>query len=256
MAELVAEWAAWQQWRGLAARTINVRGQVVTRFAGHVSPRTVFDADEGDILRFLAGNITPSTRAHYLSHLSCFYQWAIDRGYTDRNPTATIQRPKVPKGLPRPIAHDAAVRAVDCAGPRMRAWLLLALLAGLRCVEIARLAPGDVLDDQLRLAGKGGKVRYVPLHELVQDALTAAPPPYGLSPGRISAKIGDYLEGLGLDDTAHAFRHAFATKVYELSGFDLLLTSDLLGHESVSTTQVYTRVVNQAARDAVGRLTL
>lgn len=256
MAELVAEWAAWQQWRGLAPRTINVRTQVVTRFARHVAPRTVFDAADGDVVRFLTRDITPTTRSQYLSHLSCFYQWATDRGYTDSDPTSGIQRPKVPKGVPRPVAHDDAVRAIDCAGPKMRAWLLLGLLGGLRCVEICRLEHADIGDGRLRLTGKGGRDRYVPLHELVQDALDQAPPAYNITPARLSQKIGDYLDGLGLEDTAHSFRHAFATNVYSTSGFDILLTSELLGHASVATTQVYTRVDRTRAEQAVRALTL
>ena len=256
MSELLAEWAAWQTWRGLSARTVNTRGHVVRRFAGFVAPADIFDVDDGDVLRFLSGPISSRTRGQYLSHLSTFYKWAIDRGLTDFDPTAGIQRPKQPRGIPRPVEHDDAVRAIAVAGPRMRAWLLLAVLAGLRAVEIARLDAGDVGADVLRLDGKGGAERRVPLHPLVADALAEAPPPYGLTASRISDKVGDFLEGLGVDATLHQFRHRFATDVYAASGFDLLVTSELLGHASVATTQIYTRVDRTRAAEAVGRLTL
>ena len=253
---LVRQWCDEMTWRGLAPRTVKLRRQILTRWCEYLDPRGLGDAAERDVVGFLAGDITPTTRSQYLSHLSTFYGWAVKAGHAEADPTEGIVRPKVPKGVPRPVERVDAVRAIECAGPRMRAWLLLAYLAGLRCVEVARLDRGDVLGDRLRLSGKGGKDRYVPLHPEVAAALAAAPPPYGLSEGRISAKIGDYLEGLGLDDTAHAFRHAFATNVYETSGYDVLTTAQLLGHESIATTQIYARVSNRAAKDAVAALTL
>ena len=184
-----------------------------------------------------------------------------------------VRAPKVAKTLPKPLAIPAAKRLTDVglrAGEEREPWILardaavLALLygSGLRIAEALGLKRGDVTDagDVLRVTGKGGKTRMVPVLsqvlQLIADYVALCPydlPAVGplfvgarggpLSP-RIVQLVMERLRGaLSLPDTAtpHALRHSFATHLLARGG-DLRSIQELLGHASLSTTQIYTAV--------------
>ena len=186
---------------------------------------------------------------------------------------AAVRAPKIAKTLPKPIAVAAAKRMADAglrAGEAREPWILardaavLALLygSGLRIAEALGLKRGDVTGagDVLRVTGKGGRTRMVPvLHQvlaLIGDYAALCPydlPPDGplfvgarggpLSP-RIVQLVMERLRGaLSLPDTAtpHALRHSFASHLLARGG-DLRAIQELLGHASLSTTQIYTAV--------------
>jgi integrase/recombinase XerC len=187
---------------------------------------------------------------------------------------AAIRPPKVKKGLPRPIAAQAARELCDVdarAGEERAPWILardaavLGLLygAGLRISEALSLTLDDAPRagvDTLRILGKGGKERIVPLlpavSRLIDSYIAQCPfrpdrkePLFrGARGGPLSPRIVqlamERLRGaLGLPDTAtpHALRHSFATHLLSKGG-DLRAIQELLGHSSLSTTQVYTKV--------------
>ena len=182
-----------------------------------------------------------------------------------------LAMPKVPHGIPKPLTVEKAAAVVDarCRGrPRLgggrdAAVLLLLYGSGLRISEalglLRREAPLDGRD-VLRITGKGGKERLVPVLPVTQTAIARyiALCPYprkpddplflGVKGGRLSPRIIQLLmermrAGLGLPDTAtpHALRHSFATHLLS-AGADLRQIQELLGHASLSTTQVYTEV--------------
>ena len=207
--------------------------------------------------------------ARELSALKAFLAFA--RGQAGMEPVAPrLRGPRVKKGLPRPVTPDealnlAATVAEDAAEPwiaaRDMAVLLLLYGAGLRIGEAMALTAGVLpLGESLVITGKGGRQRLIALLPAVRQAVEAYAalvpwplPAHGplflgakggaLSPGMIRRAMARARVGLGLPATAtpHALRHSFATHLLG-AGADLRSLQELLGHASLSSTQIYTRV--------------
>jgi integrase/recombinase XerC len=205
-----------------------------------------------------------------LAAIRSFYRYLERRHGVTNARLALVRGPKLKRPLPRPVSEGAArdliVEAKDTAsqewvGARDAALITLLYAAGLRISEALALTGGDLpLPEMLRVVGKGGKERIVPLlpaareaveryAELCPYALTEDAPLFrairggALSP-RMAQELMQRLRGrLGLPSSAtpHALRHAFATHLLA-NGGDLRAIQDLLGHESLSTTQTYASV--------------
>jgi integrase/recombinase XerC len=248
--------------RGLAEGTIRQRHYLVTAWFRWLELRgiDVFDADAELVEQFLDYvKRKPSARCCATSHIHMFYAWAISKGYTSHDPTAGVVRPRMVPGLPRPI-HDTDLQLAlvfaqegPAADPRMEAALLLGAVSGLRCCEIARLRWEDIRDGQARVLGKGSKERVVPLNSETLAALDRIErtSEYVLAgwqnrsaaePGeRVSARVAQHFRRAGATGSAHRLRHRAATEALRKC-HDLRKVQTLLGHESVSTTAIYTKV--------------
>ena len=236
---------------GLRPRSIRSRREVVTAFAAHIKPRSLRSANRRDVEGFLSRNLSASSRRTYLGHLRSFYRWAVEEELLQDDPTAKVRRVAVKPGTPRPLNTDQLALAIDNAPPRMRCWLLLMSLGGLRCLEVSALRPCDIIDADgtvllyLREC-KGGGTATVPAHPAILDALSALPIRdelwWRVTANTVSTEVSRYLHSVGLDATAHRLRHSFATQAYRVSGADLLTTSRLLRHASVATSQVYAAI--------------
>ena len=220
--------------------------------------------------RTQAGDVGPRSMARKLSAVKSFYRWLAER--EDFEPTAVLaaRAPKFTKKLPRPLPVDAAKDVLDLAGEQdLRPWVnardlaVLTLLwgCGLRISEALGLQGKDApLPDVLRIVGKGGKERVVPVIAAARDAVDAYLDvcPHSiqshkplfrairggpLNPRTIQGVMARVRAQLGLPATAtpHALRHSFATHLLEAGG-DLRSIQELLGHASLSTTQAYTAV--------------
>lgn len=208
--------------------------------------------------------------ARKLSSVKSFYRWLAEREGFEPTAVLTIRAPKFQKKLPRPLAEDAAkamIETVEFQTPH--AWIaardsaVLTLLygCGLRISEALGLTGADVpLPDSLRILGKGGKERVVPVlpaaREAVESYLKLCPHPFepsaplfrairggALNPRAVQSVMAKARMQLGLPATAtpHAMRHSFATHLLSAGG-DLRSIQELLGHASLSTTQAYTAV--------------
>lgn len=222
------------------------------------------------LARRRAEGIGNASTARELSALKGFVAFArAQAGMTD--PTAPRMRgPRVKKGLPRPVTPDEAINlaagveenaAIEWIGARDRAVLLLLYGAGLRIAEALSLTGGALpLGDVLTVTGKGGKQRAVPVLPLVAEAVAdyAAKCPWPLerdkplflgarggplSQGMVQKAMAGARKALGLPPTAtpHALRHSFATHLLS-AGADLRSLQELLGHASLGSTQIYTKV--------------
>jgi integrase/recombinase XerC len=217
-----------------------------------------------------AEGIGNSSAARELSALKAFLAFARDTAGINDLAAPRLRGPRVKKGLPRPVTPDEAVNlahAVDESaaepwiGARDRAVLLLLYGAGLRIAEALALTSAALpLGETLRVTGKGAKQRMVPLLPVVREAIAAylAQSPWpmapdaplfrgakggALSPGMVQKAVARVRGHLGLPDTAtpHALRHSFATHLLG-AGADLRSLQELLGHASLGSTQIYTRV--------------
>ncbi|WP_291180399.1 tyrosine recombinase XerC [Hyphomicrobium sp.] len=227
------------------------------------------------VRRFLAARRREGTASRSLartvSALRTFYRWLEATGQVANRALAQVAMPRIPHTLPKPLTVDKAAALVETEEGEPDDWIrardiavmLLLYGAGLRISEALGLARRDAPvsgRDVLRITGKGGKERLVPILPVTQRAveryLALCPYPLEaqsplfvgakggpLSPRVIQLAIARMREELALPETAtpHALRHSFATHLLA-AGADLRQIQELLGHASLSTTQVYTEV--------------
>lgn len=217
-----------------------------------------------------AGAVSRSLR-RTMSALRSFFRWLEAREILKNRAVLNVAMPKLPHSVPKPLSVDKARGVVatgmdvdvDWVAARDAAVLLLLYGCGLRISEALsiRVAQAPVGPrETLRVTGKGRKERIVPVLPLVREAvgryLELCPYPLEgdgflflgvkggpLSPRIIQLRMKDLRETMGLPDTAtpHALRHSFATHLLS-AGADLRQIQELLGHASLSTTQIYTEV--------------
>jgi len=222
-----------------------------------------------------ADEISSRSLARALAALRSFSRFLEKEGKGNATALAAIRTPKMPRGLPKPIQASAAKRLTNAderAGEPRETWILvrdaavMALLygCGLRISEALSLNRRDVPrpgeGDVLVITGKGNKTRMVPVLDsvlcMIHDYTTVCPYPLlqnkpifvgarggPLSPRIIQLAMARMRGSLGLPDSAtpHALRHSFASHLLQRGG-DLRAIQELLGHASLSTTQVYTAI--------------
>jgi integrase/recombinase XerC len=214
--------------------------------------------------------LSNSSAARELSALKAFITFARQKMGDSAAQPPRMRGPRIKKGLPRPVTPDDALgladgvadlASVEWVGARDRAVLLLLYGAGLRIAEALSLTGADVpLGTQLVVTGKGGKQRVVAILPIVSDAMAAyvkaCPWPISpkepvfrgikggpLNPGMVQKVTASARKAMGLPDSAtpHALRHSFATHLLS-AGTDLRSLQELLGHASLGSTQIYTKV--------------
>jgi integrase/recombinase XerC len=216
---------------------------------------------------------TPAVIAGYVSHARCYYSWAVTQGLCPSNPAAAVPVPRKPRRLPRPITEADLMAALASAPARIRVWIILAAWAGLRACEIALLrADSIVLSASPPVvhitwdATKGSGERFVPLGPWAVGELAAAGLPssgwaFGRADGqagpnrphRVSQAANTWLHEHGIAATLHQLRHRFATQALHVSG-NLREVQELLGHQNIASTTIYTLVEVSAAAQTVAAL--
>lgn len=274
----------------------NVRGlspHTVRAYAGDLASFISWAAREGiDPVsishRELRAYLADLSRARYaektinrhLSAIRSLYRWLVHEGVVTQDAAAAIASPRLPRTLPKTMGDAdvadilSAIDASDRVGSRDCAFLELLYASGARIAEMARLTVDDVdfAEAQVKLFGKGGKERIVPLYPRALDAVRAylqQGRPQLASSGKPTRALflstrsnpmsADALRTVfekraraaGKDAalTPHAMRHTFATELLG-GGADLRTVQELLGHESLSTTQIYTHVSIDRLKDA------
>lgn len=215
--------------------------------------------------------INARSNARLLSCLRHFYRWALDEKEVNEDPTALLELPKLGRALPKILGEKEVISllnapdANEAVGLRDRAMLELLYSSGLRVTELVTLTPSmlSLGDGVIKVIGKGSKERLVPIGEeatewlkrYIEDArpklMRGNPNKFLFLSQKGSAitrqafwyRIKIYAEQVGIHATLspHVLRHAFATHLIN-HGADLRAVQMLLGHSSVSTTQIYTHV--------------
>ena len=228
------------------------------------------------------GGLSKKTMARRLAAVRSWFDYLNAREYVEQNPAAASVTPKAGKGLPRRIPGSDADKLVatcegltDPVGLRDAAFLQMLYASGARIAELAGLEVLDVDFSQcsVRLMGKGSKERIVPLYKEALDAVEAycqKGRPKLLAPGKATqalfvstrgnAMSSDSLRRVfkqraaqaGLDPALHPhdLRHNFATELLE-GGADMRSVQEMLGHASLSTTQIYTHLSVKHMRDTL-----
>jgi integrase len=258
----LTRWAAWMRTAGKPTTTIKLRTYHVRR-AAHELPVTLHEATVHDLAGWLGVQAwAPATRRSYRSSLVQFYRWLVASGARLDNPALLLPAVPVPRGRPRPAPDQVFRAALEAADPRARLAVLLAGQCGLRRGEISRLHSRDLEHDlvgySLRVSGKGGHTRMVPLpdQDRALEFLLRRAEPGWLFPspagGHLTAAhVGVIVSGsLPAGWTCHTLRHRFATTVYRHTR-DIRATQELLGHARPETTAIYTQVPSSDLRAAV-----
>ena len=278
--------------RGLSENTLLAYRQDLRRYVGFLGRREIRRAEDvdGATIRAFVASLSASTHgpddapyratsvARALSSVRSFHRFLVREGIADHDPTAGVPQPRLPRSLPRPLPVEDVRRLLEApdvetpAGIRDRAILELLYGSGLRISELTGLDVDDVdlEEGSVRVLGKGGKEREVPLGSFAADAVTAylarGRPALASGTtrgavflnargGRLSRQscarvLAAYVRRAGIDRrvTLHTLRHSFATHLLE-GGADVRVVQELLGHASVGTTQIYTLVTEQHLRE-------
>ncbi len=278
--------------RNLAANTREAYGRDVAGFLafiaahrGEAGMAAIAKLSVADMRAWMAharaGGLSSRSLSRALSAVKAFVGWCADREGFDATPVLSARAPRFQKKLPRPIAESDARAVIDgieveAAEPwiaaRDTAVITLLYGSGLRISEALGLN-GDALPlgETLRIRGKGGKERLVPLLPAARAAVEgylrlcpfeiapATPLFFGQRGGRLSPRIVQkrieamrHRLGLPASATPHALRHSFATHLLAAGG-DLRAIQELLGHASLSTTQAYTAVDSAHLMDVYAR---
>lgn len=272
--------------RGLAPRTRRAYAADLADLAGWATERelTPEGATLPDLRRYLAAlsqrGLSPATVARRVAAIRALFGVLREHGLIAASPAQRLGSPKRGDYLPRVLSAPDAARLLDATGGagalglRDRAMFELAYGCGLRAEELVQLAVGDLDVDResLRVHGKGDKVRVVPVGEpaliatlawlergraqIVRDGergpLLVSRTGRRLSTSDVRRRLTRWVERAAIEGgsvSPHALRHSYATHLLD-GGADLRAIQDLLGHASIGTTQVYTRVESRRVREA------
>ncbi|MDP7193702.1 MAG: site-specific tyrosine recombinase XerD [Arenicellales bacterium] len=261
---------------GLSANTLAAYRNDLERFASWLQKKghTLVQGSRADVLDYLAHTVrsgaSPRSSARKLSTLRRFYRYLLREGLVTADPTTELDSPAIGRRLPKALSEEGvekllAAPAGSALGIRDRAMLETMYATGLRVSELVNLSLSelDLTTELVRVIGKGGRERIVPLGEealtSLQNYLSEARPE--LLRERVSDSvfvtrrggpmtrqafwqlIKRYarLAGIDGDLSPHSLRHAFATHLLN-HGADLRSVQMLLGHSDLSTTQIYTHV--------------
>ena len=275
--------AMWSE-HGLSENTLAAYGadlRVLNRWLGKQG-RTLENARKGDLLAFIsgraAGGIHVRTLSRHLSTARRFYGYLMREGLISRDPSGQIASPRMGRPLPHTLSESEVERLLDAPplnsplGVRDRCMLEVLYATGLRVSELVNLTLGQVslASGVLRVRGKGSKERLTPLGEeaadwlrkfmdhartdilgdRVSDALFPTRRGKAMTRQAFWQRLRKHSAAAGVTEhvTPHSLRHAFATHLLD-HGADLRVVQLLLGHSSLSTTQIYTQVARKRLRD-------
>jgi len=216
-----------------------------------------------------------SSRSRKVSSLKSFYRYlTVNAGYFKNNPAKDLESPKIGKTLPRYLDLDGSIALLNAAAENKRDYCMLTLLlnCGLRISELTGINISDIKKDTLTIVGKGNKERTIYLNNACinaiksymeirpkdkvkdRDALFLNKNNERISPRGVQLIVKKYLGLAGLDTkkySTHKLRHTAATLMYQHGNVDVRALQEILGHENLSTTEIYTHVDNKQLKDAV-----
>ncbi len=274
--------------RGLSDNTISNYSRDLTKLIrfleAHKITKNPITITKEEIQKFvydIAKEVQPRSQARIISGLKGFFNYLIFEDYRNDNPTDLIEAPKLGRKLPDTLSEeeiDQLIAAIDLGHPqgeRNRAMLECLYACGLRVSELITLQLSDLYFDEgfISVTGKGDKQRFVPISEHTQKYInlyrnevrihSAPKPEYTntlflnrrgrqLTRAMIFTIIKDLAVKAGIQKTIspHTFRHSFATHLLQ-NGADLRSIQQMLGHESITTTEIYMHIDRSQLSDVL-----
>jgi len=275
--------------RNLSALTVENYVRDLNQFFVHAEVASLLDVTAAHVSAFLQGQAEagydPRTQARRLSALRTFFDFGVEHLNLEASPADGIENPRIPKRLPHVLSLEDVEALIDAPDPgtslglRDRAIIEMLYGTGVRVSEVCGLTMVD-LDLQrllIRVTGKGSKERLVPFgiatRDLLADWLEHGRPPIvvkarqytdrvfvnarGARLSRVGAwkilKKAQVLAGVTKEVSPHKLRHSFATHLLQ-HGADLRTVQLLLGHENITTTEIYTHVTRDTLKRVVEEL--
>lgn len=258
--QIVDRYAAWLRSWDASSKTIGIR----TTMARSRLKAWGMDGFNSDNITTFLGDETFSkwTKATYFGHLRCFCAWLHAGGYIAADPMVSQRKPRRPKSIPRPLSEGEAARVLSVVRPPVSDYISLALLAGLRAGEIAKIRGEDVEHDGVFVTGKGGVSVILPCHPDLWDIAQRYPRSGFWFPGSdgghmrgqaVSVQVGHLFRSLGIEGSIHRCRHTYATRLLR-SGLNVRTVQTLMRHASLDTTAAYTAVQEDELRAGILKL--
>jgi len=260
-----------QRSAGIAESTIRNRSSLVRGLRKTCEGKPYDEVNLHDLRRHLGRGrvncerVSAGTRRTERGAFVAFFSFLLEDALIDDDPTARLAPINAPKGTPRPFTR-AQIDAMLASGAyaKTRAMILIGYYQGFRVSQIAAVHGLDIdwFSLTIRTVGKGNKERRVPLHPVIAELAKHMPrdgwwfPARGSRPGHVrGASVTDLITKAklraGITDpklTPHSLRHAFGTDLVE-GGVDIRVVQELMMHESLATTQIYTGVSERLKRE-------
>ena len=272
--------------RSLSPNTVAAYAADVERYLAFLKELGIAPADAGsdDIQRFVQerveAGLTKRSQSRLISSIKALYRFLDAEGRLQENPCDRIATPKLNVHLPTVLSVEEVLAILDSVeltqpeGHRNRCILEVLYSCGLRVSELVNLKISDIFPDEqfIRVFGKGGKQRIVPVGEpalkairLYREIRDAGPVQRGAEDilflnrrgGKLSREMVFHIvkeqvaaAGIRKNVSPHTFRHSFATHLVE-NGADLRVVQQMLGHESILTTEIYTHVDTKKWQDTI-----
>lgn len=261
--------------RKLSKNTILSYQDNLNRFETFIEGKSIKEIKRNDIEGYLKFNdkMSEKSRAHYLTVLRNFYQFLVYEDLIDSNPCETIKMPKITKSLPHYLTEEEIEKLLSFPlntpfDYRNKAMLELLYATGIRVSELVNLKLNSVHleEDLIRVLGKGSKERISPISTVCEKYLRIYIEEYRNT--LLKNKTSEYVfinnfgnpitrqgffknlkqiakeQGIEKEISPHILRHSYATHLLR-HGADLRIIQELLGHSDISTTEIYTHVVNE-----------
>lgn len=260
--------------KGLSQNTLEAYRRDLSEFSQGVED--IKKVDRMSINMFIRklreNKLAPSSIIRKIASLRGFFKWASSAGIIDKNPTSTLEQPKVPQHLPKVVSIKEIEEMLhNNLTPLEHVIMELLYSCGLRVSELVNLKTNDIdlSSKYIRCFGKGSKERIIPIGEIAKKAVTEYMPErdflvkkYNLNTkllliqnsGRLITRqdVYTFIHAQGKlihkNISPHTLRHSFATHLLE-NGADLRVVQELLGHSDVSTTQLYTHISKKRLKD-------
>lgn len=265
---IVERWATWMRGESYADTTIKDRTDLVIRVARRQECTPEHLAVD-DVLQYLAGSqMARASRYTYHGSLRAWFRWLVAVGVRDDDPMDGLKRPKRGRRTAKFITTAHVIHLLNSGiRSRTRTMCLLMGYQGLRVSEVAKFRGSDIdhVSKQLRVIGKGDAEWVLPLHPLIEEVSAL----YGrgwwfpqyvenrldangghILPGSVTTVVGRAMRRAGIPGTAHSLRHWHATEMLR-EGVDIRVIQQLMRHESIATTQLYTHVDDTQRREGL-----
>lgn len=264
--KILEEYVGWLKLKGRSSETIK-HHLVDLKYVRKYLNKSFLEASHSDLVKALIKlkeerGLVDNSMARKIATVRSFYKFLVEMEYIDRNPAERIETPKRNVKIPIVLSEKEVRRLLNVAdNVRDKTLIAVFIYTGARLKEVLNLTWSDIdfENKTIKLKGKGGKERIIPLHPKLEEILIEYRKMqqeffvFSISKRRIQQIISKLGEKIGVKTHPHMLRHTFATTLLR-KGVDLRTIQVLLGHSKLDTTQIYLTVSDIRKKEAISKL--